>query len=38
MDLLQRQGFYPPPKGASKIMGVEISGTVEEVGQNGKLQ
>ncbi|KAI8575147.1 hypothetical protein K450DRAFT_263160 [Umbelopsis ramanniana AG] len=36
MDLLQRKGLYPPPKGASNIMGVEVSGIVEEVGQNVK--
>lgn len=27
-DLLQRQGFYPPPKGASPIPGLELSGEV----------
>ena len=27
-DTLQRQGKYPPPKGASDIMGMEVSGTV----------
>src|SRR3954454_10734427 len=27
-DLLQRQGFYPPPPGASDILGMECSGTV----------
>jgi putative PIG3 family NAD(P)H quinone oxidoreductase len=32
-DLLQRQGFYPPPKGASKILGLECSGVVSEVGE-----
>jgi putative PIG3 family NAD(P)H quinone oxidoreductase len=31
-DLLQRQGFYPPPPGASEVMGLECSGTVAEVG------
>lgn len=31
-DLLQRQGHYPPPKGASPIIGLECSGTVSEVG------
>jgi putative PIG3 family NAD(P)H quinone oxidoreductase len=31
-DLLQRQGFYPPPPGASNVMGLECSGTVAEVG------
>ena len=31
-DLIQRKGFYPPPKGASQIMGLECSGTIVEVG------
>jgi putative PIG3 family NAD(P)H quinone oxidoreductase len=32
-DLLQRQGFYPPPPGASEIIGMECSGTVSAVGE-----
>lgn len=28
-DLLQRQGFYPPPPGASEIIGLEVSGRVD---------
>ncbi|WP_104524405.1 NAD(P)H-quinone oxidoreductase [Blastococcus atacamensis] len=31
-DLLQRQGFYPPPRGASEILGLECSGIVSEIG------
>lgn len=31
-DLLQRQGFYPPPPGASEIIGLECSGTIVNVG------
>ncbi len=31
-DVLQRQGFYPPPPGASEILGLECSGIVSEVG------
>ena len=31
-DLLQRQGFYPPPPGASEVIGMECSGTVAGVG------
>lgn len=31
MDLLQREGMYPVPPGASKILGVEFSGTIEEL-------
>ncbi len=32
-DLLQRQGFYPPPPGSSEILGMECSGVVAAVGQ-----
>ena len=32
-DLLQRQGFYPPPPGASDILGLECSGTVAALGE-----
>src|SRR4051812_11461574 len=31
-DLLQRQGNYPPPKGASPYPGMECSGTIEQLG------
>ena len=31
-DLLQRAGNYPPPKGASEILGLECSGTITSVG------
>ena len=31
-DTLQRQGFYPPPPGASDILGLECSGVVSAVG------
>lgn len=31
-DTLQRQGFYPPPKGASNVLGLECSGTISAVG------
>jgi len=30
-DLLQRQGLYPPPPGASEILGLECAGLVAEV-------
>jgi tumor protein p53-inducible protein 3 len=32
-DLLQRQGLYPPPPGASPILGLECAGEVLEVGE-----
>lgn len=32
-DLLQRQGFYPPPPGASDLMGLECSGHIAAVGE-----
>ncbi len=28
-DLLQRQGFYPPPPGVSDILGLEVSGRLD---------
>ncbi|MFM7144573.1 MAG: NAD(P)H-quinone oxidoreductase, partial [Alphaproteobacteria bacterium] len=31
-DLLQRRGFYPPPPGASEIIGLECAGEVLSVG------
>ena len=31
-DLLQRQGLYPPPAGASEIIGLECSGVVSALG------
>ena len=31
-DLMQREGRYPPPPGASEILGLELAGTVEAVG------
>jgi NADPH2:quinone reductase len=31
-DLMQRQGKYPPPPGASDIPGLEIAGIVDQVG------
>ncbi len=32
-DVMQRKGFYPPPKGASPLPGLEVSGTISEVGE-----
>jgi putative PIG3 family NAD(P)H quinone oxidoreductase len=31
-DIMQRRGFYPPPPGASDILGLEVSGRVGAVG------
>jgi len=31
-DVMQRQGRYPPPKGATEIPGLEIAGEVVQVG------
>ena len=30
-DILQRKGNYPPPQGASPILGLEISGVIENI-------
>ncbi len=35
-DLLQRQGLYPPPKGASPILGLESAGRIVEVAADVK--
>jgi len=35
-DLMQRQGSYPPPPGASPILGLECAGTVAAVGAEVK--
>ena len=32
-DIVQRLGSYPAPEGHSKILGLEISGIVLEIGQ-----
>src|ERR1700682_977289 len=34
-DLLQAAGKYPPPPGASEILGMEASGTIADVGAGG---
>ncbi|WP_230979742.1 NAD(P)H-quinone oxidoreductase [Steroidobacter gossypii] len=31
-DIVQRQGFYPPPAGASHILGLEVAGEVAAIG------
>jgi putative PIG3 family NAD(P)H quinone oxidoreductase len=31
-DIVQREGTYPPPKGESEILGLEVAGTIREIG------
>jgi NADPH:quinone reductase-like Zn-dependent oxidoreductase len=31
-DVMQRMGLYPPPQGAPTIPGLEVAGTIVEVG------
>ncbi len=33
-DIIQRMGFYPPPPGAPKTLGLEVAGDVAAVGEN----
>ena len=33
-DTMQRSGFYPPPEGASEILGLEVSGNIVKTGKN----
>ena len=33
-DLVQRRGHYPPPKGASDLLGLEVSGEIVGLGKN----
>lgn len=33
-DASQRRGHYPPPKGISEVLGLEVSGVVEQVGSD----
>lgn len=33
-DLLQRQGKYPPPAGASEILGLEVAGEIVALGES----
>ena len=32
-EVMQRKGLYPPPPGASSILGMEVSGTIVAVGE-----
>lgn len=33
-DIMQRKGLYPPPEGASKLLGLEVAGEVVAVGED----
>lgn len=35
-DLLQRRGLYPPPRGVSDVLGLEVAGLVEQIGASVK--
>ncbi|WP_122611952.1 zinc-binding dehydrogenase [Pseudomonas viridiflava] len=37
-DLLQKAGLYPPPPGASHVLGLECSGVISEVGAGSSWQ
>ncbi|MDN3521267.1 NAD(P)H-quinone oxidoreductase [Halomonas ramblicola] len=37
-DLMQRAGHYPPPPGASELLGLEVSGRVLEAGPEARLR
>jgi NADPH2:quinone reductase len=37
-DLHQREGHYPPPPGASEILGMEVAGTVVERGPDAEAR
>ena len=32
-DIIQREGNYPPPKGDSEVLGLEVAGIIAEVGE-----
>jgi putative PIG3 family NAD(P)H quinone oxidoreductase len=36
-DVMQRQGLYPPPKGATDIPGLEVAGEVVALGKNASI-
>lgn len=37
-DIVQREGHYPPPKGASPVLGLEIAGIVDAVNGSSRFQ
>ena len=36
-DVVQRMGHYPPPPGASKLLGLEVAGEVVQLGEGATL-
>ncbi len=34
LDIMQRKGLYPPPEGATNILGLEVAGTVAALGNS----
>ena len=36
-DILQRKGLYPPPPGASAILGLEVAGEIVRLGEGASL-
>jgi putative PIG3 family NAD(P)H quinone oxidoreductase len=36
-DILQRRGLYPPPPGASDVLGLEVAGTIVDAGEGTAL-
>lgn len=37
-DLMQREGDYPPPEGCPEWMGLEIAGTIVEIGKEAQVK
>ena len=37
-DLMQREGDYPPPPGCPEWMGLEVAGTITEMGEEAKAK
>jgi NADPH2:quinone reductase len=37
LDIFQRKGFYPPPPGASEVMGLEVAGEVVKAAGRWKM-
>ena len=35
-DMMQRKGLYPPPPGATDLLGLEVSGEIVAVGETSR--